>query len=179
MKTLQNITKTLLIATSFFAVASCSKDDDNNNQVPVTPVPANTSFVTATVDGAAFTSILFGTSIASASRSGSGDMTLIQVLGSNFSADNIALNLLGITTTGTYTIDPSLDGSVMAFTPGSGGVSYSTGECSGSGGTLIVTAIDNTKIEGTFSFTGKDVDNCESSATKTVTNGTFKGVFVN
>jgi len=111
MKTLQNITKTLLIAASFFAVASCSKDDDNNNQVPVTPVPANTSFVTATVDGAAFTSILFGTSIASASRSGSGDMTLIQVLGSNFSADNIALNLLGITTTGTYTIDPSLDGS--------------------------------------------------------------------
>jgi len=161
-------------------LASCSKDDDNNaNPVVPTPIPANTSFITATVDGAAFTSILFGTSIASASRSGSGNMTLIQVLGSNFSADNIALNLLGITETGTYTIDPSLDGSVMAFTPGTGGFAYSTGECSGSGGTLVVTAIDNTKIEGTFSFTGKDVDHCETSATKTVTNGTFKGVFAN
>lgn len=178
MKIFQTSLKSIFVAASVVLLASCSKDDEASPIVPST-VPVNSSFVTATVDGTAFTSIIFGTSIASASRSGSGDMTLIQVLGSNFNADNIALNLLGITATGTYEINPSIDGSVMAFTPGTGEYAYSTGGCAGSGGTLVVTAIDNTKIEGTFSFIGKDVDHCETSGTKTVTNGAFKGIFAN
>ena len=87
--------------------------------------------------------------------------------------NSIAINLLGITATGTYTLNADSD-SVIAYTPPTGEAAYGTGGCSGASGTMNVTFIDNDKIEGTFSFTGKDVNNCETSATKTVTNGSFR-----
>jgi len=55
---------------------------------------------------------------------------------------------------------------------------YSSAFCSDSNGTLEITFIDATKIEGTFSYKGKELlenEDC-SGATKNVTNGSFRFV---
>lgn len=173
MKTFKTISKVALIALTVI-LSSCSKDSSSSS----TPATPTGSYITATVDGASFSTTIAGISTASGSRSGSGEFTLIQVVGADINSNSIAINLLGITTTGTYTLNSGSD-SVIAFTPPSGGAAYGTGGCEGASGTMNVTFLDDTKIEGTFSFTGKDVDNCATSATKTVTNGSFRCVFVN
>jgi Family of unknown function (DUF6252) len=174
MKTFKTISKVALIALTVI-LSSCSKDSSSSSSTPATP---SGSYILATVDGASFSTTIAGISTASGSRSGSGASTLIQVVGADINSNSIAMNLFGITTTGTYTLNADSD-SVIAFTPPTGGAAYGTGGCAGASGTMNVTFIDNTKIEGTFSFTGKDVDNCATSATKTVTNGSFRCVFVN
>ena len=174
MKTLKNLVKFSILSISLF-LASCS-GDDAAAEVVSNNIPGSGSYIMAKVDGADFNSVIFGVTTASATRMETMTGTMITILGANQNADSIVINLMGITATGTYTIDPSVD-SVLAFTPVTGGVSYSTGECSGTTGTLVVTAIDNAKIEGTFSFKGKDSDTCPSSAMKTVTEGSFRGVF--
>jgi len=174
MKTITNFAKFGILSMVFF-LASCNGDDSN----PVTSnVPASGSYITAKVDGSDFSSIILGVTTASATRMETGVGTMITVLAADQSANSIVINLMGITATGTYTIDPNVD-SVIAYTPVTGGVSYGTGECSGSTGTITITAIDNSKIEGTFSFKGKDANTCPTSATKTVTEGSFRGVFQN
>lgn len=55
-------------------------------------------------------------------------------------------------------------------------LTYSSQICDNTSGTVEITFVDATKIEGTFSFTGKEVregDDC-SGATKNVTNGSFR-----
>lgn len=173
MKTFKTISKVAIIALTVI-LSSCSNDSSSSS----TPATPSGSYITATVDGASFSSSIAGISTASGSKSGSGEFTLIQVLGSDINSNSIAINLLGITTTGTYTLN-SDSGSVIAYTPPTGGAAYGTGGCPGAAGTMIVTFLDDTKIEGTFSFNGKDVDNCATSATKTVTNGSFRCVFAN
>ncbi|RXR20486.1 hypothetical protein EQG63_00720 [Flavobacterium amnicola] len=174
MKKIFNIGKCIMVALTL-VLSSCSNDDPAPAPAP-TPIPANSSVVTAKVNGAAFSSVIFGVSSATAQKMGTGPDTIITVLGSNFSASSISITLHGVTATGTYTLDSTTD-SVIAYTPGSGDAAYGTGICSGVSGTVVVTSISDTKIEGTFSFTGKDGENCDTSETKTVTEGSFKGVF--
>lgn len=169
-----NIGKLAILAVTL-VMASCSKDDSAPIAAP-TPIPANSSVVTAKVNGAAFSSVMFGVSSATANKMGTGTDTIITVLGSNFSASSISITLHGVTETGTYTLDATTD-SVIAYAPGSGDAAYGTGICSGVSGTVVVTSISDTKIEGTFSFTGKDGENCDTSEIKTVTEGSFRGVF--
>jgi len=174
MKTITHFGKLVFLSLSLL-LTSCSSDDaadivDNGN-------PTSGTYITAKVDGSGFSSIIMGVaSSASATRMETGAGTMITVLGADQGGNSIVINLMGITTTGTYTIDPSVN-SVMSYTPVTGGVSYGTGECSGSTGTIVITAIDATKIEGTFSFKGKDANTCPTSAMKTVTEGSFRGIF--
>ena len=49
--------------------------------------------------------------------------------------------------------------------------------CTVATGTITITAITATKVEGTFSFTGAKDDDCSSH--KVVTNGEFRGTFMN
>lgn len=176
MKTITNFAKFGILSIALF-LSSCSGDDDSTPVTETSNVPTTGSYITAKVDGSTFSSIIYGVTSATASRVGTGVGALITVLGANQNADSIAISLLGITATGTYEISPNTD-SIMAFTPVSGGLSYSTGECAGTVGSVTITYIDNSKIEGTFSFKGKDSDTCETSAMKTVTEGSFRGVFM-
>lgn len=164
-----------LVATVLFLTA-CSKDDDNNNVV-VPTTPNNASYVTGKVDGADFSSIIFGQSTAQCTKVGVGDNTQITILGGDLAANSITVSLWNVTAVGTYTVNNTTE-SVLNYSPGSGGVAYSTGECAGATGTVTVTYIDNTKIEGTFSFVGKDTENC-AGGQKTITDGSFRGTFQN
>ncbi len=174
MKTFNSISKLALV---FFVavITSCSKDDDNSSTP--TPVTPSGSYITAKVDGADFSSIIFGVSTATANRIGTGEDTLIMVLGGDLATNSISINLLGISAPGTYALNPSLDGTTIGYVSSSAATSWDTGNCDASG-TLTVTALDNTKIEGTFSFVGKNGENCAAAA-KNITNGAFRGVFVN
>jgi len=173
MKTIQTFGK-LFIAASIILLSSCSSDDNNNTPVTPIPVQANSSFVQGKIDGASFSSFIFGTSAASCSRSGTGADAIITILGADMTANSITVHLHGIAAVGSYTVNSSTD-SLLNYSPGSGDFAYATGACDGASGTINVTVVDATHIEGTFSFVGKDAENC--SATKTITEGTFKGVF--
>lgn len=176
MKTFKTVSKLALVVLAVF-ITSCSKDDPAPTPTP-TPIPASGSFITATVDGTAFSTLIFGVSTATANRVGTGPDALIQVLGSDLAGNALSINLidLNIIAGQTYTLNPSLDGSVMAIVTTASNAAWGTGNCEGSTGTITITAYDNTKIEGTFRFTGKDGDNCSAPA-KTITNGSFRGVF--
>jgi hypothetical protein len=169
MKTFQTSLRSIFVAASLILLASCSKDDAPVNNIPV--VPANSSYVRGTVAGAAYSSL-----IASCSVAGSGTDRIITILGGDMGANSLTVVLYGIDAPGSYSVNNTTN-SVLNYSPGSGGVAYSTGECDAASGTITITAIDATHVEGTFSFTGKDTENCDTGATKTVTNGTFKGVF--
>ena len=173
MKTFKSISKLALVALTV-VLSSCSKDDDSSSS---TPVPTSGSYITANVDGADFSSIVFGVSTATVNRIGTGEDSLIMVLGGDLETNSISINLLGISAPGTYAINPSLDGTVIGYVTSRDATSWDTGNCDASG-TLTVTALDNTKIEGTFSFVGKNGEDC-AAAGKNITNGSFRGVFVN
>jgi len=165
-----------LMAVMTLTLTSCGGDDDN---APVEGGNLPTgSYIKGKVDGAQFENLqMMGVSSAIATRTGTGDQTLILVSGSDMSANTMVITTFGITATGTYTVNAEDDGTVMAYVPGSGSVSFDTSNCSGATGTLTVTALDATKIEGTFQFVGKDDENC--SSTKNITEGSFRGVFAN
>lgn len=177
MKTLQSISKMALVVAVMF-LSSCSKDDDNNNNVPVVTAPNNDSYVTGKVDGADFTTIIFGTSNAVCNKVGTGDGgQQIVILGGDLAANSITITLWNVTSTGTFTVNRDTE-SFLNYSPVSG-VAYATSaDCANGTGTINVTYIDDVKVEGTFSFTGVDTENC-AGGTKTVTEGAFRGTYVN
>lgn len=176
MNTFKSISKLVLVGLTVL-LSSCSKDDDNSSPTPANLAPTSGSYITAKVDGADFSSVIFGVSTATANRIGTGEDTMIIVLGGDLATNSISINLMGISAPGTYPLNPSLDGTAIGYVSSNAAASWDTGNCDASG-TLTVTALDNTKIEGTFSFVGKNGENCTAAA-KNITNGAFRGVFVN
>lgn len=187
MKTIKHLSFAIALALATI-LSSCSKSDSGSGS----GAPATGTYILAKVDGVNFTTVYAGQNTGGvASKSGTGAGTLVQILGTSISnvsstgADsaNIAINLYGITATGTYPVSPATDGDLLAYTfspagstTGTGTV-YSTGECAGSSGTVTITSFTATQIEGTFAFTGKKSTTCD--VTKTITNGSFRGVFAN
>ena len=171
---MKNVQKFGLVAFMAFAVSltsSCSNDDDNNSSGG-----GSGSYLEAKVDGTQFKAEVQGHSTVGASRIGSGTSQIISVIGAVMDGSNISINLQGITAAGTYELNQDSD-SVIAFTTSGGSAAYGTGICDGATGTLKITTLNDEKIEGTFSFTGKDGENCSSS--KAVTDGKFRGLFSN
>lgn len=169
---------------SFIALAmvlvSCNKDDGDDAVAPIpTPSnPNNSSYITGKVDGADFSTIIFGTSTATCNRVNPGAEQMITILGGDLAANSITITLWNVTTTGEYTVNSETN-SFLNYSPGSGGVAYATSaDCPNATGRINVTYIDNTKVEGTFSFTGVDTENC-GGGTKTVTEGSFRGTYPN
>ena len=167
MKTLKTIRKSIFVAASLLLLASCNKDD-----APASNPPSLTSsFVKGKIAGVSYASI-----VVSSSRSGTGVDAAITILGSDSSGNSITLALIGIAAPGTYTINNSTD-SVLNYSPVTGGMAYATGYCDNATGTVTISAYDQTHVTGTFSFVGKDAENC--SASKTITEGSFNAIFQN
>ncbi len=179
MKTIKRLSLVfaLIVAAT---ISSCGGSDD---APAAAAIPATGSYINATVDGAAFTTVIMGQSAAVCNTVGAGTSRLITVNGSSIDIANpttsktIIISLKGINTAGTYTISSTVNpDSLLAYAiaTGSTTTAYTTGSCAGATGTITVTSISATKIEGTFSFTGKN-DGCSMS--KSVTAGTFRGMF--
>ncbi|SCY83595.1 hypothetical protein SAMN02927903_02555 [Flavobacterium caeni] len=164
-----------MIAFSLF-LAACSSDDNNNAYVPPVGTPSNDTYVTGKVEGADFSSIIFGVSAANCQKIGSGDDQIVTILGSDMAANSITISLYGPITARDYTVNAGTN-SFLNYSPGSGGVAFATtADCTGASGTITVTHVDDSKVEGTFSFTGVDTEDC-AGGSKTITQGTFRGTY--
>ena len=189
--------KTLLLATLLAFNFSCSKSDDSPAVAPpvVTPpvsgpiVPATGSYIFATADGAFSTLNLAGQHAVTGNVIGTGSNRIFYFVGGgsngelpsspNYIYRSITIQLgSSINAVGTYAFD-STTSSKAVFSylsrPSSTMVDtvFSTQTCAGTSGTVTITAISDTMVEGTFSFTGKN-DGCALS--KTVTAGSFRFV---
>ena len=175
MKSIKHFSFAIVLALTTI-ISSCSKSDsDGGNSGPATG-----SFVKANVIGSGF---LSEGQLAVGSYS-NGSLVLT---GSTTTGKSIGIQLFtvgGNLAVGTYNLSASQDASVLA-----GGltfidinlstfasVSYSSVNCENTNGSVQITFIDATKIEGKFSFVGKEVKEDEScnGATKNITNGTFR-----
>lgn len=162
----------LAIMAAMALLTSCSDDDggSTNNNTP------DGAYVHATVGGEQFETVTVqGFTSVYATKTGTGDNTQMIVAGSDMAGNSIGLTTHGITTTGTYELNDLQ--AVMLYTNAATEVAYDTsGDCEGTEGTLTITHLDDTKIEGTFEFVGKYDEDCSQS--KTVTEGSFRGIFV-
>ncbi len=182
MKKLKNLSLVfaLVAATTF---VSCSKDDAPAPAAPPAVAGTNGSYIeSGSADNAPFTTVIMGQSAAIAQRiTAPNGVELIGMHGTHVSLTDtsgsrtISISLEGITEPGTYTLNSESD-SVLSYDLYLNNVltTYSTNQCSGSTGTITITAIDATKFEGTFSFTAKE-EGC--TVAKTVTSGSFRGIF--
>ena len=171
MKTIKNLGALAFLFVLALAV-SCSGDDSDgvNNNTP------SGAYVHGKVDGVQFETITVqGLTSVYATKSGTGDNMQIIVVGSDMNANSLGLTTHGISTTGTYELNDQQ--AVMLYTDAAADVTYDTSDdCPDTEGTLTITHLDDTRIEGTFEFTGKHDEDCSQS--KTVTEGSFRGIFV-
>jgi len=177
MKTIKQFGMALVLSLSAL-VTSCSSSDSGGGGGFSGPTTG--TFVKANVAG---TAVLAEGSFANGGYN-AGNLVL-----QGFSLDGKSVNIQiyavdGTLDVGTYDLSTSNTEDVVV-----GGLSlidvntstmtsttYSSNICTNTTGTLTVTVSDATKIEGTFSFTGKEVkenDDC-SGGTKNVTNGSFR-----
>ena len=182
MKTIKKLSL-IVTVTMVTLFSSCSK----NSTTPDPVLPVSGSFITTKINGVNYSSATSPLSNTVASKQGSGAGTVVSLLGtmtSNVTAagattESITINLLGITTTGTYALTlANKDTAQLGYTyapSGGNAIGYSTGDCSATTGSLVITSFTATQIEGTFTCTAKKVSTCD--VTKTISEGSFKGVF--
>ncbi|WP_310556154.1 hypothetical protein [Flavobacterium sp.] len=164
MKTLKNTFVILLIAVLAF---SCGNDDA---PAPA-PTPTFDYFLRAKVDGVQYqTDAAFRV----LSNNNNDRITITSVLADN---RNFKIQIDRPIGTVTYSYPaPSTEEYVLRMEYGdasSATALWRTGTCSGTTGTLTITALSATEISGTFSFTGKRTGFCSDPA-KVITEGSFK-----
>ena len=154
---------------------SCSKSDDNGGGGST---PGNGTYIKAKVDGTwKQTYSIQGYSAGVAVSTGSGVGRVIQITGSNDQGgtNSFAIYLIGINATGDYTVGPDTN-STLAYLETNTSTSWDTSDCAQATGTIHISTLNDQKVEGTFSFTGKVDEDCSNS--KSVTNGSFRGEFM-
>lgn len=170
MKSIKLLGTALILSLSVL-FSSCSSDDNNSGASNLD------TYISASVAGQNFrTYSLAGESTGIATRFGGEiNISATSVEGTTFqNANTIVINLSGITATGTYQLNSTSD-SYLAYVDGASQKIFSTDDCEGSTGTITVTLLNDQKIEGTFTFTGKESFEC--SEQKVVTSGMFRGTF--
>lgn len=177
MKTMKKISIVLTLVLGSF-LNSCSSSDDGGGGG--FSGPATGTFVKAKPGGSNF---LAEGSFASGDYS-SGNLVLT---GTSSTGKSIGIQLYALDGTlevGTYDVGALSNSSaytgnltyIDVNTSTFAVVTYNSAFCDSSTGTIEITYVDANKIEGTFSFEGKEVrdgDDC-SGSTKNVTNGSFR-----
>lgn len=157
----------ILLITIF--TISCSNNDDDNSTTP-TPAPSN-SFIRCKIDGVAYEAPVANiladqNEVAWNFRSD---------ISGGVSGVGLDFSINGQAAVGTYTFNTTNVTTVGRLNYRSPDI-YSSGICTGSNGSLTITAKNGNAIEGTFSFTGKTFLGCSNPA-KSITEGTFKVTF--
>lgn len=168
MKKFQYLGKTVILLLAIAFATACSSDDGGSGTGG-----SSGSYIHAKVDGSSFKAEVMDHSTVIALRMDSGDGILVQLSGADANANAMNIILFGITEPGTYDIGPDSD-SVLAYL-GNSNQSFDTGECAGATGTVTITEISETKVKGTFQFTGKSEEN--GCSAKTISEGKFQGIF--
>ncbi len=175
MKNFNKFSAILLMSLSVLSI-SCSSDSDGGGGSG----PATGGFIKAKVAGANFQS----DDLTTVGTYNSGAMVL---QGTTVDGKSVTIQLYAIDgslETGTYNMNATNENDAYTGSLNYATVnlstfttqSYNSVNCENATGTLEVTFIDATKIEGTFSFVGKEVkmDETCDGATKNVTNGSFR-----
>lgn len=172
---MKTIYKTAVSLIAAMAVLTSCSGDDNNTSVNV---PSTGTYISANVGGANFETLSQqGFNAASATKQVIGDHTFITITAASANTNSMVITLMDVTATGTYDIGPASENAVAFFDTPTETAFSSNADCTGATGELKVTQYSDTKIEGTFTFTGKSDDDCSQS--KTVTNGQFRGEYAN
>jgi len=164
MKTLKSISKMMLL-TAVFAFVSCSKDDDNNT--PVIP-PAGNYFVKAKVDTGDYANSPY---VTPAATFNAGTM-MIQSSGATGNAMQIQIpnyNGVGVYNSG----NNNLSNGYINFSKMGSGFTYKTYTSVRGSGTVEITAVTATEIEGTFSAYAPENQDGWTTAVE-ISEGTFK-----
>ncbi|GEM_PF-3417109 len=172
MKNLKNtIVKVMLVAFTIFSISlttSCSSDDETpQNQTPV----GSDYFFRAKVNTVSYDATAAQTN---ATKIGSGATTTITI-NSAIGGKSFKFTLIGTPATGTYPLDYNSSNGDLGYVESS--LNYSTLICPDNSGTLTITTLNSTSIEGTFNFVVKSSTIC-SDAAKTITEGSFKSRFI-
>jgi len=155
----RNLLSMLLIA-GIVLLMSCNKNDDDD----AGPVGSNGS-ISLKVDGSTWNASL---SVQAVNAGG-----VINVTGSDSNAKQAGITLYGVTATGTYKVGPPNQGNMLRWTEGLG--QTQTFQANGviGDGTITVTELSDSKVKGTFSFTGFNT----AQTSKQITEGTFEANF--
>jgi hypothetical protein len=167
---MKSITKLTLMATLLFGSLSfvaCSDDDGDSNGGGGTP---SGEYVSAKVNGNAFSSSTLFDAVGANHPNAS---TLV-VQGSDNSGKAIQIMLMNFDGEGSYNVSNMQNGQAL-YTQASPFVSYSSAAGNGATGTVEITLVDDAKVEGTFSFTGKNPN--DNTQSVTVTEGSFRANF--
>jgi len=153
---MKNFIKIISAAVLAMAIlGSCKKE---NNDTPTPTAPA--TFFKCTIDGSNWSSN--GANVALDIGS------TMQISGTTLTGSSIMLIIQAPFQVGTYIANPNTM-NTFTYVKGFAGSPYSTQEGIGQG-TLNITAISASKIEGTFQFTGENWD----GDVKQITAGSFK-----
>lgn len=172
MKTLKNFAKFGFLAL-FLSLSSCSSDEGGGGGV------AAEGTITANVAGSTFTSMELATI---ANRVNAGGSTIVTIQGSDATGKAINLIINGATQTGTYDIGgENLIAVVGTYietniqNPQASKTYVAPYEDGGVAGSITISEMTDTKIVGTFNFTGKNQNDQNDS--KAITNGAFNVMF--
>lgn len=158
-------------------VSSCSKDDDNGGGLST---PAG-GFIQAKIDGATFQAT--GAYVIAQYDSGSFQIAGVKTDGTTLNV-NVGTGATGLEAGKTYNLSSTNDPSSsnyfgsMYYAIISGGTAdtYNSAACDNTEGTLKITSVTATQIEGTFSYKGKKVSDDCSGGVKNVTEGSFRAL---
>ncbi len=150
----------MVLVAGIITLGSCKKDDGDSG----TPVGSNGS-ISLKVDGSTWNASL---AVQAVNSNG-----VINVTGSDSNAKQAGVTLYGISAPGTYQVGPPNAGNMLRWTEGLGQTdTYQANGVIGTG-TVTVTELSDSKIKGTFSFTGYNT----AQTSKQITEGTFEANF--
>jgi hypothetical protein len=156
-------TRFITAAVTALALAACSDDGTGPND--------DGNSMDATIAGEP------GYNPPSASIVGTYNNNVLAIEGASTTGDKtvtIKLNLPGLTSTGTVTLNQNVGGQfAQVLVLEDGQIStWSTADAPGTG-TVNITTLTSSRAAGTFSFTGQAITNNPATGTKAVTNGSF------
>lgn len=160
MSRLRTLTSTLVL------LAACGGKSGTGPSVPPPPPPGGGA-VSVTVDGKAFGAVSFAQ--ATHALSGGYLISAQSVSGGNSKA--ITISLSNIAEPGTYPLGmgAGVEGGFAAYVEN--GAGWGT-DLSGEAGSVTIATLSDTRIVGTFTFTGTEHTG-GATGTRTLTNGTF------
>jgi hypothetical protein len=166
MKTMKAIGLTAFLALALMG-SSCSGDDGGENKGS-----GMATYIFATIDGHSFKTFeLQGFLSAQATKNGN----TVSIIGVAEDDSGMTIGLTGITEPGIYPISSNAIANRIGYSDSDVTIS-SLSPCEGVEGTIKISVINDTKVEGTFTMTA---NNSECTQERTVTNGSFRGTFTN